>query len=84
MSLCRFARVMRRVQCMGMGAVGVVSCYLMMTGAMVSGGFLMMLGCMLVVLGSLHMVGRMGSHCLSFLDYESRPVFGSGRPRAIC
>ncbi len=60
--LCGFARVMCRVEHMGMGAMGMMSRCLMMTRGVVYGGFLVMLRRMLMVLGGLHMMGmcRMG------------------------
>jgi hypothetical protein len=67
MGFCGFARVMGRMKRMGMSAVSMMSCGLMVTGGMVPGGFFMMLRGLLVMLSCLRMmlVGGVLCHALS-------------------
>jgi hypothetical protein len=60
---CGFARVMGCMKRMGVGAVGVMSCGLMMTAGVVPSGFLVMPSSMLVMPGRFQMVlmGRVAS-----------------------
>jgi hypothetical protein len=56
MSLCSFARVMRRLQHMGMGTVRVMSGRLVMSSCGVAGSFIVMLPSLLEMFSSLHMM----------------------------
>jgi hypothetical protein len=72
---------------MGVGAVGVMSRRLMVTGGVVPGSFLVMLRRMLMVLGGLDMMGmgRMGLRCFLghwYSPFKATLIFVSGQLKA--